>query len=219
VRIEVGLADAPVRDPRYHRASRVLAPLGASEERALAEARAALVPLAKAAHRVVAPLGVGLHVDHQITHAVATELDGDVVFYEDVPYALEIYAVARRLANLGHGGPARGGRPRELLSLARWWSSLPFLRDAVPAWIRPAAVVQLSLNGLRGTKPRGVTRLVEERVPVSEVRHLKRAAIAEYETQWPLFHRSIEAWDVALAAHAERMGETGATERRWRIVE
>jgi hypothetical protein len=71
---------------------------------------------------------------------------------------------------------------------------------------------------MRGAKPPPAARLVEERIAVGDANDAKLAAIAEYATQWPLFHPSIDAWRAALAEHAARMGETGATERRWRIV-
>ncbi|HEX5690421.1 MAG TPA: PIG-L family deacetylase, partial [Roseiflexaceae bacterium] len=46
-----------------------------------------------------APLGVGSHVDHLITHASTYETLGEAaVFYEDLPYAIVPGALERRLA-------------------------------------------------------------------------------------------------------------------------
>jgi LmbE family N-acetylglucosaminyl deacetylase len=42
------------------------------------------------------PLAVGGHVDHRATHEVAAALIAPVAFYEDLPYALDAAAVARR---------------------------------------------------------------------------------------------------------------------------
>jgi LmbE family N-acetylglucosaminyl deacetylase len=51
-----------------------------------------------------APLGVGLHVDHQITFEVASQVfSGNLAFYEDVYYALLPGEVEKRLSMLpGH---------------------------------------------------------------------------------------------------------------------
>lgn len=49
-----------------------------------------------------APLAIGHHVDHQITHRAALEtLGGRVLFYEDVPYVNWPGAIEQRHAELG----------------------------------------------------------------------------------------------------------------------
>lgn len=51
--------------------------------------------------RFYAPLGVGSHVDHLITHTVAQDLGGgQVAFYEDFPYVTVDGALDQRLANI-----------------------------------------------------------------------------------------------------------------------
>ncbi|HET9220918.1 MAG TPA: GlcNAc-PI de-N-acetylase, partial [Roseiflexaceae bacterium] len=48
-----------------------------------------------------APLGVGSHVDHLITHAAARQAAGDaLLLYEDLPYATRPGALDQRLAAL-----------------------------------------------------------------------------------------------------------------------
>jgi LmbE family N-acetylglucosaminyl deacetylase len=50
---------------------------------------------------VYAPLGVGSHVDHLITHAATYTALGDrALFYEDLPYAIKPGALEQRLAAL-----------------------------------------------------------------------------------------------------------------------
>lgn len=39
---------------------------------------------------VVAPLGLGRHVDHRIVRDVAVDLSRDVIFYQDVPYSADL---------------------------------------------------------------------------------------------------------------------------------
>ena len=46
-----------------------------------------------------APMGVGNHVDHQIVHRAAEQMERAVCFYEDYPYAEEAEAVERALSD------------------------------------------------------------------------------------------------------------------------
>jgi LmbE family N-acetylglucosaminyl deacetylase len=79
----------------------------AAGEAALPAAIAASLDLGDspdAATRIYAPLGVGMHVDHQIVHLAAQELarrGWDIWFYEDIPYALKPAALDARLADIG----------------------------------------------------------------------------------------------------------------------
>jgi len=51
--------------------------------------------------QIYAPLGVGTHVDHQITHAAARDaLNSAVLCYEDMPYAIRPGALDQRLGML-----------------------------------------------------------------------------------------------------------------------
>lgn len=51
-----------------------------------------------AAARVLAPLGVGAHVDHQLVRRAAERLDGhDLGFYEEFPYVRQFRAVSKAL--------------------------------------------------------------------------------------------------------------------------
>lgn len=53
--------------------------------------------------RLYAPLAIGRHVDHQLTHqagAMLADRGWDVWFYEDVPYALKPQAAETRLAEI-----------------------------------------------------------------------------------------------------------------------
>ena len=70
--------------------------------------------------RVVAPLGVGGHVDHQVAHAACRALTGaDVAYYEDTPYVLTPYQLPRRLARLDADGRPQRNERDATLSAAR----------------------------------------------------------------------------------------------------
>jgi len=78
----------------------------ATEEASLPAAVAASLDLPDspdAATRIIAPLGIGNHVDHQIVHLAGQELarrGWDVWFYEDIPYGLKPMALDVRLAEI-----------------------------------------------------------------------------------------------------------------------
>jgi LmbE family N-acetylglucosaminyl deacetylase len=101
-----GLPDAPFRAAAY----RDLAGLCfARQKRESADQRRAdtlvrQIVAAARPRRIYAPLGVGEHVDHRLTHNAARALGhGDVWYYEDRPYAFVRHAVALRLETLGLG--------------------------------------------------------------------------------------------------------------------
>lgn len=78
-------------------------PMARNGTRAMADRLAGLLPPQHQAI-VYAPLGVGNHVDHQITHLAAEgllELGYQVAFYEDYPYAERPGAIESALASTG----------------------------------------------------------------------------------------------------------------------
>ena len=80
-----------------------------------------------------APLGVGSHVDHLVTHTAATELLGDsLCYYEDFPYVARAGALQLRLAEL-HGAlkpcsvEIAGSLERKITAICAYTSQLPEL--------------------------------------------------------------------------------------------
>jgi LmbE family N-acetylglucosaminyl deacetylase len=57
--------------------------------------------------RIYAPLGIGMHVDHQIVYTAARDILGDAaLYYEDIPYATRPGLLEQRLVMLeGHFSP------------------------------------------------------------------------------------------------------------------
>ncbi len=92
-RIDLGLADAERRG--NGQGAHLFEPLSAKDAVLVALVKEKLAPLTDGAC-VVAPLGVGHHVDHQIVHAAAAGITG-ARFYEDLPYALCKPLLARRI--------------------------------------------------------------------------------------------------------------------------
>ncbi|MDQ3008353.1 MAG: PIG-L family deacetylase [bacterium] len=54
--------------------------------------------------KLYAPLGVGLHIDHIITHEVCQRLADRWSFWEDIPYQAEAAQTIKRLAELSWAG-------------------------------------------------------------------------------------------------------------------
>ncbi|MCA1664706.1 MAG: PIG-L family deacetylase, partial [Myxococcales bacterium] len=75
--------DAIVRRRRYRSPAQLFAPMRGDEAALVEAVRATLQARVEAgARRVVAPLGVGGHVDHQVAHAACRALAGaDVRYY------------------------------------------------------------------------------------------------------------------------------------------
>ena len=198
---------------------------------------------------MVAPLGVGEHVDHQIVHAAARELEGvDVVFYEDTPYVLTGFQLARRLWRLGlrpesvdgvvvsaSSDPtlARGSFRDEYAAVANAWRTMPLLdllfgvpRGAKGPWwlgiARWLAVVYLSgsnLQWMRRLRNASPSRLAAASIVRGpNVAEVKLAAIAVYGSQWPAIHPTLDAWRDALEAYARRLREPAVIERVWRLL-
>jgi hypothetical protein len=77
-----------------------------------------------------APLGVGSHVDHQITCRAALECAGDrLALYEDFPYVARPGELDRRMANLGLALrpqviPIEAGLPQKIAAVHAYTSQM-----------------------------------------------------------------------------------------------
>ncbi len=160
----------------------------------VAAVRAALAPLLAAlpdGAELHAPLAVGGHVDHRAVYTACAGLPR-ARFYEDQPYGQCPSLRAHRL----------GGLP-SLREVARWWRRLPLLRRA-PAPLRPLSAAALAWAQLRAAEP--APALTVEEVDVAAALDDKMAAVAAYQSQWPLFFADLAAARAAL----------GPVERRYR---
>lgn len=215
-----GLPDAPFRGTSHRSLSGIV--LGwdeAADGRALASATALLsgVLLAARPARLLAPLGVGRHVDHRISFLAAiassTETGIPVAFYEDRPYALVPGAVEHRLCELGARpeGPGPGfleallsapyvvqhlSGPSEAEELARGYAAIGSLPHAGPRLALEPAVVRAGGESLSRVE----------------------AAVAAHASQLPAFLGSIPEWRAASAAYAASLGVSSSyAERIWRV--
>lgn len=72
-------------EPLYTDNDRLFGPLSPAEG-FLADDLAQRMANLPAAERILAPLGLGSHVDHQLTRAAAEKVFEDLLYYEDFPY-------------------------------------------------------------------------------------------------------------------------------------
>ncbi len=187
------LDEAPRREARY-RSGRRLFDWIASDDPLIDKLLDLLTRqlIAQPAARILAPLGVGEHVDHQLLHAAARRLPANVEYYADLPYALMPGHLTARLRNLGeeHRAPS-------LVPAVRAWSQTPLLGKLRPL-VRPFAAYTFchSLRRRPGQRARQATVWESHLSPSSVEDHL--AAIACYPSQWPLFFASLEEWRARL---------------------
>jgi len=173
-----------------------------------------------------APLGVGWHVDHLLTHLAARALvdPARLRFYEDAPYALLPHLSDYRLAELDPrtARPA-GSTLRHARTAARFYAGTAVMRERLRPWLRPFA--QPVLDGwfyrlLRSGSGRagGPLALVQVMEDVSAGLARKVHACALYRSQFPQFFGSTQECSALLQAHSDGTGAgPGYWERYWAV--
>jgi LmbE family N-acetylglucosaminyl deacetylase len=167
---------------------------------------------------LVAPLAVGAHIDHRIVHeaarALAFQLSPDVglSYFEDLPYSLAPFAVARRLAALETTvpelpGTRRASRAVEIAAHRDYLRQLPIMRRW-PVGLRGLAC-HLAARTIyaadsQGQRPGVRPTLVPELRTVSANHPARLAALEAYASQWPQFADS----PAALLARFVEYGRT-----------
>lgn len=163
--------------------------------------------------RVLGPLGVAAHADHQMAFQACAGLAGELLFYEEVPYALcpALTELRLRTLDVARRQPASA---RQRLAIARWWLARPLLHQLSPPLLFP--LTAWIAAGTTTTPPPEALRLEAELHAVADTMATKVLAIAEYRTQWPQFYRSLNQFRAALSAHARRLGAPVIAERLFR---
>lgn len=178
-----------------------------------------------------APLGVGGHIDHRITHEAARALAYQrgpslrLAYYEDLPYALAPYALARRLAALGTTSEKRASLAHERAAYRDWLLSFPHMQRRLPGlrllMSHVAAHVAVQADGDPSRhRPGFPPRLRPQLVNVTQSVAQRTEVIAAYASQWPLFAASPEALTARFAAYGHALaGRTAESpeccERIW----
>ena len=227
--------DAIVRRRRYRSPAQLFAPMRVDEAPLVEAIRVALqARVDGGCRRVVAPLGVGGHVDHQIAHAACRALVGaDVCYYEDTPYVLTPFQLPRRLARLDAAAESstdgerdatleRGSVRAELGAAATTWLRAPLIQERVGPRLRKLAVAAILTPEWTRWPSRSrarTRRFAPSLVAGDDVAPRKLDAVAAYPTQWRLFYPALDDWRVALERYARAMAQGAIVERVWREVE
>lgn len=223
----LSLPDAPDR-PEIRGALGVFSPYGPAHLGVANELFTRLLPLLRLPADLYAPLAVGGHIDHHLTHHAARALAyacGPALrlfFYEDIPYAWTPFALARRLRALGQASlevPAvrvQVAAYRHALlryPLAAGW--LPGVRH-LQAQLAAQAAVGCDLHATASSLPGPRPRLVPVDMPVGQTALVREAAVAAYTSQWPLFFASPADHTDRMRVHSAGFDPPGAAERLWR---
>lgn len=226
-----GWDDAVVRRRRYRAPAQLFAPMRVDEQPLVEVVRAALQARVDGGCReIVASLGVGGHVDHQVAHAACRTLVGaDVRYYEDTPYVLTPYQLPRRLARLDadvvdgarDATLTRGSVRAELGAAASTWLAAPLIRERIGPRLRGFAVATILTPEWRHWPRRSRTRarrFAPSLVAGEDLGERKLSAVAAYPSQWKLFYPTLDDWRRALERYARAMGQAAIVERVWREV-
>ncbi len=224
------LPEAPSRHRRFRSGRVLLAPLRSDEEDEVVVAvqQKILSVIGAAPTQLVAPLGIGAHVDHQIVQRAATRLATErglsLRYYEDVPYVLVPYTLARCFGRLGFRGPAptdetlaRAPFLREVGAAAARFSAMPFLQHAAPPLFRSAAAASMVWAESR-TKPAAAAKSAAPTLHSADnLVECKRTAAACYDSQWRLFFPSLDAMIDQLRDYSKKLGAE-LVERSWTLT-
>lgn len=193
-----------------------------------------LLPRLSTPATLYAPLAVGGHIDHRIVHEAARALAYQLgpalrlVFYEDLPYALARYSLARRLAALGDTRGLVGQRAplsAEIAAYRRWLLSHPLLGRRLPG-LRTLVAHRLAQVAVQADcqpprdRPGFVPRLRPQLVRADGIAELEAKVIAAYASQWPLFASSPAELSARFAGYGQQVGEqhqrpAGRYQRLW----
>jgi LmbE family N-acetylglucosaminyl deacetylase len=222
--VSVGLRDAIVRHARYKKLTALFSQPLAEDEALIDRVDAAIAPLMDEHTQLWAPLGVGGHVDHRLTHQFGRAL-GATHFYEDMPYALLRYAVGRRLHELGFEvldaqGIERASAFTEWSAATRAYRRMPLLQSLTSsvtrpfaAWTMARAVCQIAEPPAEPTAVECVTNEVADWDRIAQITAIRRRALDCYPSQWPYFYPTQAAWIDALSRYSLKIGTSPLAER------
>jgi LmbE family N-acetylglucosaminyl deacetylase len=223
---DLGHFDAPYRSPRYRSARALVGPIPTSEKPLLTELTREIEYRARQLQPdlILAPLAVGHHIDHQLTHEVGRRLEGEfrLAYYEDMPYSLVPHALGRRLRELGATPQAR----RSPIKAAREAAQYPHPETHLPRWRqdwaelrRMAWTLREELRVARSAPPQWLR--LPQTVPLSQTSLTSKIeALCLYHSQFPRFFGSVSEAQSRLQAYSQSFAPGVAyAERFWVTAE
>lgn len=203
-----GLLDAPFRSSLYHNFEGILFGRDPGDAATQRHAKAVVTDILERARpqRVYAPLGVGEHIDHRLTHEAAPP---GSLFYEDRPYAFVRDAVELRLAVLGAGPmPDIDGFLESLFRgpMAAAFYGTPAQQQAVRQGYRRLAV---------GRRPEVLHAVARRAEFIAEFARRAQKIAEHYASQVAPILGDTGRYGPMALEYAHRLGATGYAERVW----
>jgi LmbE family N-acetylglucosaminyl deacetylase len=106
---------------------------------------------------VVAPLGIGNHVDHQLTRKAASRLEFSVTYYPDYPYVREPEGKEILGVMAGSEDWIAETHPISEAGILKWHLAALAYRSQIPIFWENQVVLQREIRGMTG--PNGVLKL------------------------------------------------------------
>lgn len=155
--LDVGMLDAIYRHPSAYNRRETLFNLPDEADPLMPAVRELVAALRERlpAAAFYAPLGVGLHVDHQITCRAALEAGiPGLALYEDIPYVMRAGELERRIAMLGlslspHTTPIAATLPAKIAAVTAYASQLAELANSqLGRAVAPPAAAEVMAEAL-----------------------------------------------------------------------
>ncbi|MBF0491883.1 MAG: PIG-L family deacetylase [Deltaproteobacteria bacterium] len=215
----LGFSDYERRDFFGFLPSRMHRFLGAEDEEVFKKVETAFLDFLKNKnfHSLYFPLGIGMHIDHEICFRLAKSLSkqnsGEIYFYEDLPYALLPGLTELRLFQLGISSPE---------SLAGWQDMADFLYTR-PFWKRLKIFKKILTPLIKNfwqkrLRVLGQLPLKAKYFYLGYSLEMKNKAACLYESQVKDFFSSPEDSLECFKKYSEKVGVDYPSERVWQLL-
>lgn len=162
-------------------------------------------------HTLIAPLGVGRHIDHRIAHQACYNIkkDCDIWYYEDRPYAFTKHSVNARLFELGYITE---------FSLEEFMKS--FLETPyVNKFLRKEKQINICYENYQNMVKTAVPQKVlpQNRLKEYDNYDMLWELISSYSSQVGIFYKNKEVFVQLCQDYSSRFGAKNYRERQWKL--
>lgn len=122
---------SPEGEPFYQTGEDIFGGLDPREADLIAEVSAALEELLPRTGNLIVPLGIGNHIDHDLTRKAASRLERELLYYADYPYARDLEG--QESLKIMHSSREWQGMELTLskVGLERWWQAAQAYRSQI----------------------------------------------------------------------------------------
>ncbi|MBB5036570.1 PIG-L deacetylase family protein [Prosthecobacter dejongeii] len=213
--IHLGHLDAPDRMPRYQTFREIIFGWHDADSHTLQAVTHSLTDCLNQIRPtyLYAPLGVGTHVDHRLTHDSARQLRGPqrLTFYEDRPYAYAVGATELRLRELGFDGG-----PICVQLLLKSFRQLPHVKQFLPTGPERKLCEKWLLQPLQ--KQSSVLATNQLIQATDHEAWVSQTSAFYYDTQFQAFCGTLKRLKQTDLRHSQLLGsKSRRTERYWQL--